>query len=145
MLVNFTNHPQSKWGADQIAAAKERFGEIIDMPFPAVPEDADESAVETMAERVVDEIVEILADRVADETTVKLPTQGVNVLVQGEFTLAFSVIARLQKEGMRCHAACSKRETIESQAADGSTVKNAVFRFVRFREYVNLRSKAGEL
>ncbi len=124
MLINFTNHPCAKWGEDQLAAAKEQFGEIKDMPFPAVPENADELGIEEMAEKVVEDICRICQASSADD-----------VLVQGEFTLAFAVIIRLQAMGRHCYAACSKRETVETQAADGSTVKNAVFRFVRFRHY----------
>jgi hypothetical protein len=124
MLINFTNHTYVKWSDDQYAAAMEQFGRVVDIPFPIVPEDAGEADIARMA----DDAVRVI--RLAG-----VSGEMLSVLVQGEFTLAFAIISRLQREGAQCYAACSKRETVETQAADGSTVKNAVFRFVRFRKY----------
>ncbi len=38
-FINLTNHPSTKWGADQLAAAK-KYGNIVDIPFPAVDPEA---------------------------------------------------------------------------------------------------------
>ena len=37
IFVNHTNHPSARWSAEQISAAQV-YGEILDMPFPAVRE-----------------------------------------------------------------------------------------------------------
>lgn len=36
MFINFTNHSSEKWSGEQRMAA-ERYGEIVDIPFPSVP------------------------------------------------------------------------------------------------------------
>ena len=35
MFINFSNHPSRAWGKTQLNAAME-YGEVIDIPFPAV-------------------------------------------------------------------------------------------------------------
>lgn len=35
MFINFSNHPSEAWGKTQLNAAME-YGEVIDIPFPAV-------------------------------------------------------------------------------------------------------------
>ena len=35
MFINFSNHPSKAWGKAQLNAAME-YGEVIDIPFPAV-------------------------------------------------------------------------------------------------------------
>ena len=35
MFINFSNHPSKAWGKTQLNAAME-YGEVIDIPFPAV-------------------------------------------------------------------------------------------------------------
>jgi hypothetical protein len=119
MLVNFTNHPSEKWSAEQLRAAEE-YGEISDLPFPAVDPAASEEEVEAAAEQYADTIASLA------------PTA---VLCQGEFTLCYSVVRKLGARGIRAFAACSKRDVIERETEEGNTEKLAVFRFVRFRDY----------
>ena len=35
MFINFSNHPSANWGTEQINEA-EKYGRIVDLPFPAV-------------------------------------------------------------------------------------------------------------
>jgi CRISPR-associated protein Csx16 len=52
-------------------------------------------------------------------------------MVQGEFTLAHRLVGELQRRGIVCVAATTRREVIE----DTGGVKTTRFEFVRFREY----------
>lgn len=120
MLINFTNHPSANWSDKQITAAKE-YGEVFDIPFPKVEPHSDEDYIEKLAD---DCVTQILAYK---------PTA---VLCQGEMTLAFAVAEILITEyDMIVIAACSERIVTETIGATGKTIKNAEFRFVRFREY----------
>lgn len=113
-FVNFTNHPSDKWEAEQRRCALE-YGEIVDLPFPAVEAEADEDVIKEMAEFYVRKILDL--DPCA-------------VLCQGEFSLAFQVTALLKAQGVTVLAACSRREV----KVYGNK-KEATFKFVRFRKY----------
>jgi hypothetical protein len=58
-------------------------------------------------------------------------TQSGDAMVQGEFTLAHALVRRLQRRGIVCLAATTRREVVG--AAGG--VKTTRFEFVCFREY----------
>ncbi len=51
VFVNFSNHPSSRWSKEQMAAA-EKYGRVIDEPFPAVPADMDEAGVARVADEI---------------------------------------------------------------------------------------------
>ncbi len=117
-LINFTNHHSSTWSTEQLEAAK-GFGEIIDIPFPAIDPVADETSILLLADEYVRQILD---GRNAEETAVH---------IMGEFTLCYAVICRLQSLGVRCVASCTCRDVV--YAADGT--KQVRFHFSRFREY----------
>ena len=119
IFINFTNHPSSRWSAEQLAAAA-AIGRVVDEPFPPVPADCDECGVAR------------LADEAAARIMAKKPAA---VLCQGEFTLAFAVAARLKAKGVRVMAAASDRIISEMTDDAGETRKISVFRFERFRDY----------
>lgn len=118
MLINFTNHPYSVWSENQRMAA-DCFGEIVDVPFPEVDPNADETTISHLADEYVDQL---LAGR-------KVETLSVHIM--GEFTLCYAIISRLQARGVRCMASCTRRDVIYSH--DGT--KKVGFHFTRFREY----------
>ena len=118
-FVNFSNHPAKDWSEDQLKAAKE-YGDIVDIPFPAVSPEMDENELHMLADACV---------------AVILKESPVAVMVQGEFTLCFSVIEMLKENGIMCVAACSKREAKVTTQPDGTTKRESIFSFVRFREY----------
>jgi hypothetical protein len=118
MFINFTNHPSSNWSQAQLADAS-NYGEILDMPFPAVDPDNDESYILTLADSFVSEIMKHAPKA---------------VLCQGEMTLAFAVTRRLTALGIPIFAATSNRSVHEA-TVEGKTVKRSEFRFVRFRKY----------
>ncbi len=119
-FINFTNHPSSCWGTEQLAAARQ-YGEIVDIPFPAVDPEASAEEINALAD------VSIVKIRRYEDPV---------VLVQGEFTLVFAVVERLKMMGIKAVAACAVREVTESVMEDGTPSKTVIFRFCRFREYV---------
>lgn len=114
-FINFTNHSSDKWGSRQREEA-EKYGEIIDIPFPAVSAQAKEKEIQDMAEKYIERIV--WYDPAA-------------VLCQGEFCLAYQVILGLRKRGIVVLAACSERYVEE--IGDKREVR---FIFEQFRAYL---------
>lgn len=129
MLLNLSNHPSANWNADQISAAIERWGEIVDYPFPAVGSRWDEGQMLECAVKIADEAARLSPDA---------------VLCQGEMSMTFILVALLQRRGIPVYAATSERDSIEEKLPDGSIRKQAVFRFVMFREYYRLEGRKGK-
>ncbi len=117
-FVNLSNHPSEKWDDAQTRAAHDLAKPIVDIEFPAVPPDADEKTIETLAKECVG----------------KVPPQTTHALVQGEFTLTFELVRSLQARGVTCLAATTTRNVEEE--ANGRKVSS--FTFVRFRAYADL-------
>lgn len=119
IFINFSNHPSKNWGEKQISES-ERYGSIVDVPFPNVSAEADEAEVRALAQQVADRIIKM---------------SPAAVMCQGEFTLTFAVVRRLQEAGITALSACSRRRVTETRMADGTAKKEAIFEFVRYREY----------
>ena len=120
-FVNYSNHNSTRWSDAQLEAAK-AYGDIIDIPFANVPPTATKADVDALAEQAVNEIMK---------------TEPSAVMVQGEMTLVYNVVRRLQDKGVKCVAACTRRRTdeeIQRLAAAGLT-KEGMFEFMGFREY----------
>lgn len=118
MFINFSNHPSTKWGTEQLAAAKE-YGEVVDMAFPNVNPSASTQQIHELAKSYVDKMLEM---------------QPACVLCQGEFCICFAVISELKKNGIKVVAACSERK-VEEKKVGNDTEKVSYFSFVQFREY----------
>lgn len=119
MLINCSNHPYEMWNDLQKEAAK-IYGEVKEIPFPAVDPAADIGQLR----RLVMEY--------AGDIELKKPDA---VFVAGEFTFTFMLVDKLLSDGMRVIASCSKRVTEEIKKEDGTIEKKSIFRFERFREY----------
>ena len=119
VFINLSNHPSNKWDEGQKKAAL-RHGEIIDMPFPKIPAQADESEVEKLADQYLARILEYKCSA---------------VMIQGEFTFTYHLVKLLEGEQIPTLAACSERSVEEIINPDGSNSKKVNFRFVRFRRY----------
>jgi CRISPR-associated protein Csx16 len=121
IFVNLTNHPKSRWTAEQTEAASDlgKGIQVEDLCFPAVPPDADEARV----------------GEIAEECVAQIPAGATHALVQGEFTLTAELVRRLQARGIVCLAATSAREVDEAEAGR----RTSVFKFARFRRYPQLR------
>lgn len=110
MFLNLSNHPSADWPAAQRASAEAIGGEILDEPFPDVPPEAAEDLILRTGEQLARRLVSLV------------PAAA---MVQGEFTLAFYLVAALESRGIPCYAATTRRAGPESPG----------FRFVRFRRY----------
>jgi hypothetical protein len=123
MFLNISNHKSASWSKEQLAAARELGGEIIDdIAFPAVPSTATTKDVVQMAVALVNDVY------VEHEP----PTV---VMIQGEMCLTLALVKEFQDLGVKVVAACSDRCTTEVVKEDGTTEKKAIFKFVQFREY----------
>ena len=118
-FVNFSNHPSESWNEQQKTEA-EKWGEIVDVPFPNVQPEASCEEIRNMAESCVEKIQEYY------------PTA---VMCQGEFTLTYWVVKLLKERKITVVSACSKRQVTEENRENGVTCKKSVFKFVQFREY----------
>ena len=119
-FINYTNHPSCKWSEEQLSAALE-YGEIVDVAFPMISAQ--------MTESELSQIIE-------EETSRLMAFNPTAVLCQGEFTLTYGVVKRLQEDGVTVLAACSSRVVEEcNDAPQGASKKITSFKFVRFREY----------
>lgn len=118
-FVNFSNHASDHWSKKQILEA-EKWGDIMDIPFPNVEPKASKEEVMALAQGCVEEI---------------MTYQPSAVMCQGEFTLAYMVISLLKQRNVTVVAACSQRVTTETYINDHETQKCTVFEFVKFREY----------
>ena len=120
-FVNYSNHSSSRWTSAQMEAAK-AYGNVIDIPFAQVSPSATKAEVNALAEAEVEKIMKA-APSVA--------------MVQGEMTLVYNVVRRLEDKGIKCVAACTRRrseEEVQKLAAAGLT-KEGMFEFMGFREY----------
>ena len=120
MLINFSNHLSTKWSEKQLAAALMTYGSVLDLPFPEIDASASENEICALALDKVSEIAALAPDA---------------VLCQGEFSFTFAVAAELMRRGVPVICATSERRAFEVKAPDGSTHKQIVFRFEKFREY----------
>ena len=113
MLINLTNHPYPEWGEEQKTAA-EVYGECVDIPFPQIAPEADEKEINALADEYVGRVHEVAGNH--DDVTVH---------IMGEQTFCFSIITKLLREGIRCVASTTKRNSPAEP-----------FRFYAFRSYV---------
>ena len=117
MFINFSNHPSAKWSEEQKTAAR-KYGEIKDIPFPAVDPLWDMNLVEEKAEEYVQMFISATPDA---------------VLCQGEFSLFYAIVRRLLSAGITVLVACSERNSREIHE-NGVTKKQIIFNFVQFRQ-----------
>ncbi len=118
-FINFSNHNSQNWSEQQVNEAR-KWGDIIDIPFPAVCADATKK-----------EIMEI-GDKYVDIICANDPGA---VMCQGEFTLSFYVVSKLVAKGISCVSACTERVAEVKELPNGQIEKKSIFKFVCFREY----------
>ena len=119
MLINLTNHASSDWTVDQLKASEE-YGKIIDVTFPFIDPEWDESVIEIVASDYTDKCIKMIGSDLINSA----------VHIMGEMTFCHSMVKKLRDAGIKCLASTTKREV----TAEGS-LKLTEFRFVRFREY----------
>lgn len=123
MLINLSNHPYELWDDSQKMAAKE-FGECVDLPFPAIDPAVD-----------LDDIV-MLSNIYLSK--IKSLSENCNVSpvvhLMGEMVFVYVMANILRREGVRCVASTSERNTIDL----GNGQKKIDFVFTRFRDYYSI-------
>ena len=123
MLINLSNHPSSRWSAEQRQAAEQAFGGVVDLEFPPIDPTASSQAVLELAQNYLQQVL--------DRLTAPLSQQAVHIMGEMTFTYAFVSLAHAQ--GVRCVASTSRRNVTELE--DGKQVH---FRFVAFRDYITV-------
>lgn len=118
IFINHSNHPSSGWSKEQKDAA-ERYGKIVDLPFPLVPPELSAEGVAQMA----NDMSKILVKTYSPDTCV--------VHVMGEMNYIFALITALKAEGFVCVASTTTRNT---EILPNGT-KNSIFSFCQFRNY----------
>ena len=122
MFINLTNHPSSKWGKEQIGAAKE-YGEIIDIAFPRIDPRENSEAI--------DKKVDMYFEAVRNFPT----APSLVVLVQGEFIFTYRMVEKLRAAGIKAVSSCCERRVREYIDEAGKTQKTAEFEFAGFKPY----------
>ncbi len=120
MLINLSNHPSSGWGEQQMAAAT-AWGEVVDIPFPQIDPEADESVILTLAREFLGLIQEKIAKRKGSHA----------VHLMGEHTFCFAMAQLLHHHGLDCMVSTTHRQVTFEENGD----KTTRFRFVKFRKY----------
>lgn len=120
-LINLSNHPSSTWNNEQIQAAAEQFGEVVDVPFPDIDPQWNAEQIEQLADEYLLKI-----EKMAVEHQTK-PT----VHLMGEYTFCFALVRKLQTIGINCVVSTSQRQATINP--DGT--KTIAFNFVQFRPY----------
>jgi hypothetical protein len=136
MLLNFSNHASDKWSVEQTQAAEKDFGEIRDVPFPAIAPAANLDSIIALAQGYVQKCREQLHQQQA--TSSQHPVHAIHVM--GEMTFVYQFVKLATAVGLRCVASTTERIAVDH--SDGS--KTSEFRFVRIRDYEN-RIDGGEV
>ena len=121
IFINLSNHPHSTWSERQLQAAREQFGDIVDIAFPDVDPTLDEEGIEQLVGEYLAKIVVVAADKNATPV----------VHLMGEYTFTFALANKLKAEGIEVVVSTSERQT--EMNTDGS--KTIRFDFIRFRKY----------
>ena len=119
MLLNLSNHPSTAWSPEQLDAATNQFGGVIDKPFPNIDPYATSEEVKLL--------VMEYGLRVANFKEAQLKA----IHIMGEMTFVHHFIRIMETIQMPCYASTTERTVIEE--ADGR--KTVQFKFVQFRLY----------
>lgn len=125
MFFNISNHPchteKTTWSPEQIAAAAEIAGEVIDLPILSPNPDMSDDEIARYA-RALAKDVEGMANG-----------QRAAAMVAGEYCTTIRIIGELQARGIACYFGQSAR-IAEEREEDGKVVVVHKFVFQRFRK-----------
>lgn len=101
LFVNVSNHPSDLWGSRQIESAQ-KYGTIVDIPFPKVDANADESEIRNIAEQKYNEILQVYRNSDGEfeekgSSQYGAAVKGLTVMVQGEFTVTYLLVGLLKE------------------------------------------------
>ena len=112
-FINHTNHPSERWSGEQRKAAQV-YGEILDIPFPAVDAEATSAEVATQVEENLEKI---------------LVLEPAAVLCQGEFNYTFALVEQLKNLVCR-QGDKSKHNNLNKFILSGSLVNLSIYNSV---------------
>ncbi len=110
-------------------AAAQSFGEVRDLPFPAIAPNADLNTIIVIAQEHVQKCRNQFDHFQNPESSIKDPESAIHVM--GEMTFVYQFVKLATAAGLRCVASTTERLAVDHP--DGS--KTSEFRFVRFRDY----------
>ena len=119
VFINLSNHPSCDWGKDQREEA-EKYGSIVDIPFPNIPSGISSFELDRMIDGYVKQIL-----------AYGCPT----VMVQGEYIFSFRIANILKEKGCVALAARTDRQVKEVVSGDGVSEITRIFEFKGFMEY----------
>ena len=124
VFLNLSNHASTTWSSEQLEAARALAPEakLVDIAFTQVNPSYSTPEVMTLAESCWNELKSTLIDA---------SQRPVGAMVAGEPTLCLALVQRLQRAGVTCYCATTRRESQVS--AEG--IKTSQFTFVRFRRW----------
>ena len=118
IFINLSNHPISKWSDKQLNAASE-YGNIYEIPFPAIDPSGDEKYISDLTDKFLQTI--------KSYSHLGEPT----VHIMGEMTFTYSLVQKLKTDNIICLASTTCRNVNELP----NGVKETIFTFERFRKY----------
>lgn len=118
IFINLSNHPIAEWTEEQKAEAK-KYGELVDVPFPSIPENATSDEVEVIASEEVKKLLQ------------EYENADLTVHVMGEQVATYHIVRLLKEKGVRCVASATCRNA--KDLGDGK--KLSQFVFAGFRAY----------
>lgn len=121
MLINLSNHPFEDWDEKQLEVARERWGQIIDLPFPMISPTLTTPELQALAQEYCRECVEMIRTSADTSSAVHL---------MGEMVFCYNLITLLKAAGITVVASTTEREVFYI-----NNVKSSKFKFVAFREY----------
>lgn len=119
IFINFSNHPSQKWSEEQKEAAQ-KYGEIVDIPFPQINPEMASTEVQHWANYWVRNIISKY-----DINTC------IYIHIMGEMNFVFSFVNIAKAHGIPCFAATTERIVEEKDS-----VKISKFQFIQFRQYI---------
>lgn len=137
MFINLTNHPSTKWTPEQLQAAEDLGGQIIDVPFPNVDPEGDEEYLNSLVAKYFQRCEDIV---VASIPNPRFRKNFVHLM--GETGFCARLGARLNE----IHAGPWPNFTVIHSTTERKVVENpetgektSVFKFVRFRRTYDKR------
>ena len=119
MFINLSNHALQNWSTKQKEEA-EKYGELIDLPFPNISPYADSVEIDRLVEKYFNK---------------GMGYHNPVVMLQGEFIFTFRLATKLKAAGIKVVAGRSERIVVESVNSEGIPVKKSEFHFAGFMEY----------
>jgi len=115
-LLNISNHPSSGWSEEQ-----KRGWKVFDIPFPAVPAEAGEAEVASLANSIAVQVMELYR---------RFPFDAITI--QGEFSLCYLLLGKLAK-WLSANNISIAIPTTERKVVGKNGKKVSEFEFVRWR------------